>query len=86
MRRGGRVCVFPFSSRLSDHTCLTSAGTVGGEVFDAVLPLLNIGARAGPRRDCALLAMSAILQKRVRMQGFIILDHFGERFDRRYRS
>jgi NADPH-dependent curcumin reductase CurA len=59
---------------------------VGGEVFDAVLPLLNIGARAGPRRDCALLAMSAILQKRVRMQGFIILDHFGERFDRRYRS
>lgn len=68
---------------------------VGGEVFDAVLPLLNIGARvpvcgviahynddalpSGP--DRLPLAMSTILQKRVRMQGFIILDHFGERFD-----
>lgn len=68
---------------------------VGGEVFDAVLPLLNIGARvpvcgfiahyndpgaAGPDRLPAALA--TLLQKRIRMQGFIILDHYGERFDR----
>lgn len=68
---------------------------VGGEVFDAVLPLLNIGARVpvcgfiahyndkevtGPDRLPALLA--TLLQKRIRMQGFIILDHYGERFDR----
>lgn len=67
---------------------------VGGEVFDAVLPLLNNHARvpvcgiiahyndkslpAGPNR--LPLAMSTVLQKRVRMEGFIILDHYGERF------
>lgn len=68
---------------------------VGGEVFDAVLPLLNVGARVpvcgfishyndqalppGPNR--LPLLMSSLLQKRIRMQGFIILDHYGERFD-----
>lgn len=68
---------------------------VGGEVFDAVLPLLNVGARVpvcgviahynddalppGPNR--LPLVMSTVLQKRIRMQGFVILDHFGERFD-----
>lgn len=68
---------------------------VGGAVFDAVLPLLNIGARVpvcgfishyndqklppGPNR--LPLLMSALLQKRIRMQGFIILDHYGERFE-----
>ncbi len=68
---------------------------VGGAVFDAVLPLLNIGARVpvcgviahyndetlppGPNRLPVL--MSALLQKRIRMQGFIILDHYAERFD-----
>lgn len=68
---------------------------VGGEVFDAVLPLLNIGARvpvcgviahyndksapAGPDRVPQL--MSAILQKRIRVQGFIIFDHYAERFE-----
>ncbi len=68
---------------------------VGGEVFDAVLPLLNIGARVpvcghiadynsealppGPNRLPLLTA--ALLQKRIRMQGFVILDHYGERFD-----
>src|SRR6186713_2888773 len=68
---------------------------VGGEVLLAVLPLLNIGARMpvcgfvahyndtagspGPRQLPQFLA--AILQKRVRVQGFIILDHYGERFD-----
>ncbi|KVO18173.1 hypothetical protein WL40_25810 [Burkholderia ubonensis] len=65
---------------------------VGGAVFDAVLPLLNIGARvpvcgliahyndtalpAGP--DRLPLLTYALLAKRVRMQGFIILDHFAE--------
>ncbi|CUJ99135.1 NADP-dependent oxidoreductase [Achromobacter xylosoxidans] len=69
--------------------------SVGGEVFDAVLPLLNIGARvpvcgyiagyndqappAGPDRLPRLVA--TLLAKRIRMQGFIILDHYGERFD-----
>ena len=68
---------------------------VGGAVFDAVLPLLNLGARipvcgfiahyndagpsTGPDRLPGLVA--TLLQKRVRMQGFIILDHYGERFD-----
>ncbi|HEX3140547.1 MAG TPA: zinc-binding dehydrogenase, partial [Rhizobacter sp.] len=72
---------------------------VGGEVLDAVLPLLNLNARVpvcgfvahynethdkgaapGPDRRAQLLA--TVLQKRVRMQGFIILDHYGERFER----
>jgi NADPH-dependent curcumin reductase CurA len=68
---------------------------VGGEVFEAVLPLLNLGARVpvcgfiahyndeslpeGPNRLPTLLA--AVLQKRIRMQGFIILDHYARRFD-----
>lgn len=69
---------------------------VGGEVLDAVLPLINPGARvplcgfiahyndgappAGPDRRPQLLA--TLLRKRVRMQGFVILDHYGEPFDR----
>jgi NADPH-dependent curcumin reductase CurA len=69
---------------------------VGGAVLDAVLPLLNQNARvpvcgfiahyndalaaSGADRLPALLA--AVLQKRVRLQGFIILDHYGERFER----
>jgi NADPH-dependent curcumin reductase CurA len=69
--------------------------SVGGAVFEAVLPLLNVGARvpvcgyiahyndaeppAGPDPLPRLLA--TVLQKRVRLQGFIILDHYGERFD-----
>jgi NADPH-dependent curcumin reductase len=68
---------------------------VGGEVFDAVLPLLNVGARvpvcgviayyndktppAGP--DRLPLLVSTLLRKRIRMQGFIILDHYGPRFN-----
>lgn len=68
---------------------------VGGPVFDAVLPLLNIGARvpvigviahyneqsAPPGPDRLPQTMAAVLQKRIRMQGMIILDHYGERFD-----
>jgi NADPH-dependent curcumin reductase len=68
---------------------------VGGAVFDAALPLLNIGARVpvcgviahyndeepppGPNR--VPLLMSTLLQRRIRMQGFIILDHYADRFD-----
>jgi NADPH-dependent curcumin reductase CurA len=68
---------------------------VGGTVFDAVLRLLNNHARvpvcgviahyndqalpAGPNR--VPLLMSTLLQKRIRMQGFIILDHYARRFD-----
>jgi NADPH-dependent curcumin reductase len=64
-------------------------------VFDAVLPLLNIGARVpvcgviahyndetlppGPNR--LPLLMGQAVQKRIRLQGFIILDHYVERFD-----
>ncbi|MPZ21415.1 MAG: zinc-binding dehydrogenase [Luteitalea sp.] len=68
---------------------------VGGAVFDAVLPLLNIGARVpvcghiAHYNDEPLpvvpdplpLLMSTLLQKRIRMQGFIILDHYANRFD-----
>ncbi len=73
--------------------------SVGGEVLDAVLPLLNIGARvpvcgfiahyneagakdaaAAPDRRSALLA--TLLQKRVRMEGFIVLDHYGDGLSR----
>jgi NADPH-dependent curcumin reductase len=65
---------------------------VGGAVFDAVLPLLNLGSRIpvcgliadynaenlppGPNR-MPLLQM-AILAKRILMKGFIISDHYVE--------
>jgi NADPH-dependent curcumin reductase CurA len=68
---------------------------VGGAVFDAVLPLLNVGARVpvcgviahyndeslppGPNR--LPLLTTALVQKRIRMQGFVILDHYAGRFD-----
>lgn len=68
---------------------------VGGAVFDAVLPLLNIGARVpvcgtiahyndetlppGPNR--LPLLMTTLVQKRIRMQGVVILDHYAERFE-----
>lgn len=68
--------------------------SVGGAVFDAVLPLLNAKARiplcgliaqynatalpAGP--DRLGLLTSTLLTKRIRMQGFIIFDDYGPRF------
>ena len=68
---------------------------VGGKVFDAVLPLLNSSARvplcglisqynatelpSGPDRMSAL--MGAILVKRVKMQGFIVFDDYGHRYN-----
>jgi NADPH-dependent curcumin reductase len=68
--------------------------SVGGAVFDAVLPLLNTKARiplcgliaqynatalpAGP--DRLGLLTGTLLTKRIRMQGFIIFDDYGARF------
>ena len=68
---------------------------VGGKVFDAVLPLLNTGARIplcglvsqynatslpeGPDRLSML--MGTLLVKRIKMQGFIIFDDYGHRYD-----
>ncbi|MFO7713171.1 NADP-dependent oxidoreductase [Desulfosarcina sp.] len=67
---------------------------VGGDVFDAVLPLLNTGARIpvcgliahyndtelpdGP--DRLPLLMRTILTKRVTVKGFIIFDDYGHRY------
>ncbi len=68
---------------------------VGGKVFDAVLPLLNVSARipvcglisqynatALPQgTDHLPLLMGKILTKRIRVQGFIIFDDYGHRYD-----
>jgi NADPH-dependent curcumin reductase len=68
---------------------------VGGAVLEAVLPLLNVGARIPvigfiahynddalpPGPDKLPLLLSALLQKRAVMQGLIILDHYASRFD-----
>jgi NADPH-dependent curcumin reductase CurA len=67
---------------------------VGGAVFDAVLPLLNPRARVpmcgvvarynatalpdGP--DRLPLLQAALVKKRIRMQGFIVFDDYGDRF------
>jgi len=68
---------------------------VGGKVFDAVLSLLNPAARipvcgliahyndtalpAGP--DRLSLLTRTLLTKRIKMQGFIIFDDYGHRYD-----
>lgn len=68
--------------------------SVGGAVFDAVLPLLNTKARIpvcglianynmtslpdGP--DRIPLLMGSMLRKRITMQGFIIFDDYGHRY------
>lgn len=68
--------------------------SVGGKVFDAVLPLLNTKARIpvcgmiasynntslphGP--DRLGLLESILLRKRIKMQGFIIFDDYGSRY------
>jgi NADPH-dependent curcumin reductase CurA len=69
--------------------------SVGGKVFDAVLPLLNTKARIpvcglisqynvtqlpdGP--DRLSLLMGTILVKRIKVQGFIVFDDYGHRYD-----
>lgn len=68
---------------------------VGGKVFDAVLPLLNTSARVPvcglvsgynatdlpPGPDRLGLLMGTILKKRIRMQGFIIAQDYGDRIN-----
>jgi len=74
--------------------------SVGGAVFDTVLPLLNARARVplcgliahyndtdlpqGPDR-LGLLART-LLTKRIKMQGFIIFDDYGDRFGEFYQQ
>lgn len=67
---------------------------VGGAVFDAVFPLLNVGARVPlcgliaqynatelpVGRDRLGMLMGQILMRRIRMQGFIIFDDYGHRY------
>jgi len=68
--------------------------SVGGKVFDAVLPLLNSCARIplcglvsqynatslpeGP--DRLFMLMGDLLRKRIKMQGFIVFDDYGDQF------
>lgn len=68
---------------------------VGGKVFDAVMPLLNSCARVplcglisqynatelpnGP--DRLSLLMGTLLVKRIKMQGFIVFDDYGHRYN-----
>lgn len=67
---------------------------VGGAVFDAVLPLLNVGARIPvcgvianynntelpPGPDRMGMLVTTLLIKRIKMQGFIIFDDYGHRY------
>jgi NADPH-dependent curcumin reductase CurA len=69
-------------------------GIAGGAVFDAVLPLLNASARVpvcgliANYNDTALpegpdrmgLLIRTILTKRLKVQGFIIFDDYGQRY------
>lgn len=68
--------------------------SVGGKIFDAVLPLLNTKARVPvcgmissynstnlpPGPDRLGLLESILLRKRIKMQGFIIFDDYGSRY------
>ena len=68
--------------------------SVGGAVFDAVMPLLNTRARIPlcglvasynatrlpPGPDRLPLLMGTLLRKRIRVQGFIIFDDYGDRY------
>jgi NADPH-dependent curcumin reductase CurA len=67
---------------------------VGGAVWDAVLPLLNLYARVpvigviahynentDPGPDRLPRTMTAVLQKRIHMQGMIVLDHYADRYE-----
>lgn len=67
---------------------------VGGAVFDAVLPLLNSKARVPvcglvsaynatalpPGPDRLGLLVGTLLRKRIKMQGFIVVDDYGSRW------
>lgn len=71
---------------------------VGGAVFDAVLPLINTKARipvcgmisqynghhSDHQQDRLPLLMSTILKKRMRVEGFIISQDYGDRYPEFY--
>jgi NADPH-dependent curcumin reductase len=98
---GFDACIDHHSPDFSKHLAATCPKgidvyfeSVGGEVFDAVMPLLNTKARIplcglvanyndtelpnGP--DRLGLLTRTILSKRLRMQGFIIFDDYGKHF------
>jgi NADPH-dependent curcumin reductase len=98
---GFDVCLDHHSGELPERLAATcSKGidvyfeSVGGSVFDAVLPLLNARARVPvcgliahynatgqpPGPDRLPLLMRTVLTRRIRMQGFIIYDDYGQRF------
>jgi len=68
---------------------------VGGKVFDAVMPLLNACARIPlcglisqynatelpPGPDRLSMLMGTLLVKRIKMQGFIVFDDYGHRYN-----
>jgi len=68
---------------------------VGGAVFDAVMPLLNSCARVPlcglisqynatelpPGPDRLSMLMGTLLVKRIKMQGFIVFDDYGHRYN-----
>lgn len=74
--------------------------SVGGAVFDAVLPLLNTHARIPlcgliahyndtelpPGPDRLTLLTRTLLTRRIKMQGFIIFDHYESHYDGFYRQ
>jgi NADPH-dependent curcumin reductase CurA len=73
---------------------------VGGAVFEAVLPLLNVGARvpvcglisqynedlAPPGPDRLPGFMGQVLTRRIKLQGFIVGDHYNERYGAFFRD
>ena len=88
----------PDLKKLLDQACPNGIDVyfenVGGAVFDAVLPLLNTGARIPlcgliahyndtalpPGPDRLGLLTRTILTKRLKVQGFIIFDDYGHRY------
>jgi len=99
---GFDVCVDHYADNFAEQlTAACDKGidvyyeNVGGKVFDAVMPLLNTGARVpvcglvsqynatalpeGPDRMSML--MGTLLVKRIKMQGFIIFDDYAHRYD-----
>ena len=99
---GFDVCLDRHDTRLAGHldaACPDGVDVyfenVGGPVFDAVFPLLNIGARIPvvgtiahyndaappPGPDRLPQVMTMVLQKRLRVQGLVILDHYEDRFE-----
>jgi len=74
--------------------------SVGGAVFDAVLPLLNVSARVplcgliAQYNDAGLpqgpdrlgLLTRTLLTRRIKMQGFMIFDDYGDRYGEFYRQ